>query len=139
MNRLRDIKLGITAILAVCSSLLGNLAMPVYILVLLNGIDYATGLLAAPFRHERVSSYKGVRGIAKKICMWLLVGVGAVVDWLLAYTGVQSPLGHLASCAVAVWLIVNELISILENIGDTGVPVPAFLEKAIALVKEKNS
>ena len=139
MNRLRDIKLGITAFFTVCSSLLGSLAMPVYILVLLNGIDYATGLLAAPFRHEKVNSYKGVRGIAKKVCMWLLIGVGAIVDWLIVYTGLESPLNNLAGSAVAVWLIVNELISILENIGDTGVPVPAFLEKAIDLVKEKNS
>lgn len=138
MNRLREIKWGLAAGLAVITGLLGDLAMPVLVLVLLNGLDYGTGLLAAPFRHQRVSSYQGLRGIAKKVSMWLLVGMGAVVDWLLNYTGVPSPLEHLVSCAVAIWLIVNELISILENIGDTGVPVPAFLEKIIALVKEKN-
>ena len=41
------------------------------------------------------------------------------------------------AAAVVFWLLANELISILENVADIGVPMPAFLMKAVELVKEK--
>ena len=44
----------------------------------------------------------------------------------------------LVAAAVVFWLLANELISILENIADIGVPMPAFLLRAVELVKEKN-
>ena len=73
--------------------------------------------------------------------MWLLIGVGAVVDWLLMYCGAQLGfeihLPMLAASLVAVWLIVNEVISILENIGDIGVPLPGFLTKIVQGLKSK--
>ena len=70
-----------------------------------------------------------------------LKGVGAVVDWLLMYCGSQLGfeihLPMLAASLVAVWLIVNEIISILENIGDIGVPLPGFLTKIVQGLKSK--
>ena len=88
-----------------------------------------------------MSSYKGINGIAKKVCMWLLIAVGAVVDWLLLYCGdqlgVEIHLPMLAASLVAVWLIVNEVISILENIGDIGVPLPGFLTSIVQGLKSK--
>ena len=123
------------------SSWLGVLAIPVYVLVACNIMDYITGLAAAHRRGQKVSSYVGVLGIAKKVCMWLLIGVGAVVDWLLMYCGSQLGfeihLPMLAASLVAVWLIVNEIISILENIGDIGVPLPGFLTKIVQGLKSK--
>ena len=115
------------------SSWLGILAIPIYILVLLNIADYATGLYAAGFRGQRISSYRGLNGIAKKVGMWLLVGIGAAVDWLLAYTsgtvGLPLPFTFVIASLAAVWLICNEIISILENIADIGVDLPPFLLK----------
>ena len=123
------------------SSWLGVLAIPVYVLVACNVMDYATGLAAAHRRNQQVSSYVGVLGIAKKVCMWLLIGVGAVVDWLLMYCGTQLGfeihLPMLAASMVAVWLIVNEIISILENIGDIGVPLPEWLMNIVKGLKSK--
>ena len=120
---------------------LGMLAAPVYLLVLLNLVDYATGVVAAPYRGEERSSYRGLRGIAKKVCMWLLVGVGAAVDWLLAFAveafGVSSPFGCVVACCAAVWLICNEILSILENISDIGVELPPFLKPAVEWVRER--
>ena len=141
MSKVTEVKVWATAFFTALSTWLGTLAIPVYILVGLNIADYCTGLAAAHYRGERVSSDIGFRGIAKKVCMWLLVALGAVVDWLLLYAadaiGFQSPLQFLAASAVAIWLICNELISILENIGDIGVAVPGFLQKLIELVKDK--
>ena len=123
------------------SSWLGILAIPVYVLVLLNIADYATGVYAASFRGEAVSSYKGLNGIAKKIGMWLLVGIGAAVDWLLMYAtdavGLRVPFAFVVASLVAVWLICNEIISVLENIADFGVELPPFLVALV--VKLKNA
>ena len=64
---------------------LGILAVPVFLLLGCNLIDYFTGIAAAKYREEKVSSYKGIRGIIKKVCMWLLIAVGWVLDVLLQY------------------------------------------------------
>ncbi|MFR7477747.1 MAG: phage holin family protein [Acutalibacteraceae bacterium] len=73
--------------------------------------------------------------------MWLLIAVGGVLDWLIGYAGaalgMTVPLPMAAAMLTAVWLIVNEVISILENVKDLGVPLPGFLGKLAALVKSK--
>ena len=141
MDFLKAIKAVCVTVFGLLSSWLGVLAIPVYVLVGCNVMDYATGLAAAHRRGQKVSSYKGINGIAKKVCMWLLIAVGAVVDWLLLYggdqLGVEMHLPMLVSSLTAVWLIVNEVISILENIGDTGVPLPGFLTKIVQGLKSK--
>lgn len=124
---------------AALSSWLGILAIPVYLLVLVNVIDYVTGIVAAVYRKEAVSSCRGIQGIVKKICMWLLVGVGSIIDILVAYGAEQAGLslhfGYAVGSLVAVWLICNELISILENVADIGVQMPSFLMKLVDRLK----
>lgn len=141
MEFLKTAKAICIAAFGLLSSWLGVLAIPVYVLVSCNIMDYITGLAAAHRRNQKVSSYVGVLGIAKKVCMWLLIAVGAVVDWLLMYCGSQLGfeihLPMLAASLVAVWLIINEIISILENIGDIGVPLPGFLTKIVQGLKSK--
>ncbi|HIW14920.1 MAG TPA: phage holin family protein [Firmicutes bacterium] len=141
MDFLKAVKAVCITVFGLLSSWLGVLAVPVYVLVGCNVMDYATGLAAAHRRGQKVSSYIGVLGIAKKVCMWLLIAVGAVVDWLLLYAGdqlgVDIHLPMLVASLTAVWLIVNEVISILENIGDTGVPLPGFLTKIVEGLKSK--
>ena len=123
------------------SSWLGILAIPFWLLILANVIDYSTGLAAAKYRDKKIDSKIGFRGIAKKICMWLLVGVGAIVDSLITYAtqqaGIDLHLGFLVACLVAVWLICNEIISILENIADIGVALPPFLMKIVKNLKSQ--
>ena len=122
-------------------SWLGVLAVPVFLLVGCNLIDYITGLLAAKYRDEAVSSYKGIRGIIKKVCMWLLIGVGWMMDVLLKYTvttvGLTIELPFIIATVVAVWLICNELISILENMIDIGVNIPPFLMPLVKRIKNQ--
>lgn len=130
----------ITAFSAIFSWL-GVLAVPVFLLVGCNLIDYITGLLAAKYRDEAVSSYKGIRGIIKKVCMWLLIGVGWMMDTLLKYTvttvGLTIELPFIVATVVAVWLICNELISILENMIDIGVNIPPFLMPLVKRIKNQ--
>lgn len=128
---MEKIKVTVIAALSALMSWLGILAVPVLLLVGCNVVDYITGLLAAPYRVETVSSYKGIRGIIKKVCMWLLVVIGAWVDILLNYAvecaGMQIAIPFVVATVVAVWLVVNEIISILENMIDIGVSMPPFL------------
>ncbi len=137
----RKIKEIFTAAGAFLSSWLGILYVPVLILVCCNIIDYCTGLCAAKYRGESIKSYRSARGIAKKICMWLLVAVGGMLDILLGYAartgGLSLKLSFVVASAAAVWLIANEIISILENIGDIGAPLPPFLLKIAGSIKSE--
>ena len=113
---MEKLKVIVTAVWSIILSALGILAIPVLLLVTCNLIDYFTGIAASKFRKQQIDSYKGIRGIAKKICMWLLVGVGVIVDQLLSYSagviGITLPFTFLVACVVAIWLICNEIISI---------------------------
>lgn len=104
-------------------------------------IDYATGLMASQNRREDINSYKSIRGIMKKVCMWLLVVVGAIIDQLLLYAsntiGIVLPFTFLVACVVAIWIICNEIISILENVKDMGVALPTFLEPLVKNIKSQ--
>lgn len=124
-------KIGITAILSAVFAWFGLVAVPFLLLVSLNIIDYATGLVAAKYRSEKISSYRSFKGIAKKVCMWLLIVVGGVLDWLVTYAaqniGIDIGVSFLVAIVVAVWLMCNEIISILENMIDIGVKLPPFL------------
>lgn len=138
MNKVKAIFISFFSAL---SSLLGVLYIPVLLMVSCNVIDYFTGLFAAPARGEKISSSVGMRGIVKKICLWILVVVGVIVDELLKYTtetiGLTVPFNFLVACIVCVWIICNELLSILENLKDIGVKLPPFLEKLVVYIKSK--
>lgn len=132
----------LTTVGSVLSSLLGILYIPVMLMVCCNIIDYTTGLMAAKYRKENtISSYKSFKGIAKKVSMWLLVVVGAIVDELIKYAvqtvGITVPFTFLIACVVAVWIVCNELISILENIKDIGVNIPRFLLPLVKNIKSQ--
>ncbi|WP_394927585.1 holin family protein [uncultured Robinsoniella sp.] len=138
---MEKIKVMFTALIGMLSSLLGVLFIPVMLLVGTNVIDYVTGLMASQNRGEKVKSYKSIKGIMKKVCMWLLVVVGAIVDQLLKYSadtiGITLPFTFLVACIVAIWLICNELLSILENISDIGVKLPPFLLPVVSYIKDQ--
>lgn len=138
---LNEVKAGFTAVCAFIASLLGVLYVPVLLMVACNIIDYATGLMAVCSRKEELSSYRSIRGIMKKVSMWLLVVIGAIVDELLKYAtttvGLEIPITFFVGCVVAIWIICSELLSILENIADIGVKLPPFLMPLIDLIQKQ--
>lgn len=135
------IKATVIAIVSALMSWLGILAVPVFLLVGCNLVDYITGVLAAAYREETITSYRGIRGIIKKVCMWLLVLIGAWIDVLINYTvntvGADITVPFIVATVVAVWLVVNEIISILENMIDIGVDMPPFLMPIVKYIKRK--
>lgn len=73
--------------------------------------------------------------------MWLLVVVGAILDQLLLYAsqtiGIKIPVAFLIACIVAIWIICNEIISILENMIDIGIQIPSFLLPLVKNIKSQ--
>lgn len=99
------------------------------VLMALVVIDYITGVLAA-FVQKRLASQIGFKGITQKVFIFFLVATANFIDTLLWD---QS----LIRDATILFYAVNEIISITENAGIVGLPVPQFLLKAIALLKDR--
>lgn len=114
------------------------LTIPLIMLIGVMIIDYTSGMLKA-WLTSTLSSRIGIKGIVKKICYLLIVAVAAVVDWLiqsvLSQIGIHIDVNMYIGLIVTVWLIINELISILENLAVIGVPLPNLLTKIIKKLK----
>lgn len=137
--KMEKIKAAFIAAFSVIFGWLGILAVPVIVLAGLNFTDYITGILASKRRNEQVTSDKGLWGIVKKVGMWILVGLGWAMDVLInyagQYVGLSIKLPFVVATIVAVWLICNEIISILENLLDIGVAMPPFLMPLAKMIK----
>ena len=103
-------------------------------------LDYVSGVIAGAILGE-LDSKKGILGIVKKLGYILILCVAVLVDLLLANCGEQLGLNLGISCTfsilVIVWLTLNELLSITENISKMGIPLPSFLQKAIKSIQDQ--
>ena len=134
----KELQIFISTALAGLLYYLGIVAVPVIILLIAMVIDYITGMSSAWYNSE-LSSKKGIKGIVKKVGYLALVFVAMIVDWLI-FQGLQQINVNINysvffAVLVAVWLIINELISTLENLSRMGVPIPNFLKKIINKLK----
>ena len=103
-----------------------------YALIAFIAVDYLTGVLRAVVE-KRLSSRIGAHGIAKKVAIFLVVGIGHLADvYLLGGTG--APL----RTAVIFFYISNEGISLLENTVAIGLPVPDKLKMILAQLNGKD-
>lgn len=128
----------LAAALGVASSYLVQLIVPLIVLVIAMLADYGTGMVKA-WNAGTLCSRTGIRGILKKVGYLVIVAVAMGADYLLRYglsqVGVHINIEFLIAAIVIVWLIINELISILENVAAIGAPVPEFLLKLIKKLK----
>lgn len=138
MEKESFIKLTISTVIAFLSAKLGIL-LPVLVILLLVMIgDYSTGMLKAKYLGE-INSRKGMWGVIKKAMYAVVVAVAMVSDWIIINVaekvGVNIPLTTFFGLLVAIWLIVNECISILENLIKLEVPMPGFLKNLVSRLK----
>lgn len=113
------------------------LLIPVLVLFAVMIIDYCTGMASA-YKNKEIKSKTGLIGILKKLSYLVLVCVGGVVDYLICAGLASVGIDYSSYCfglIVAVWLIINELISILENLSELGTPIPPFLVKIVHRLK----
>lgn len=129
---------GIRAILAAVGTAISlycdQMILPVIVLLLVMVGDYITGMVSA-YVNKTLCSRCGVLGILKKLSYLMVVCVGIGVDWVIQEAIGQMGIEYQGTLAVGllvtIWLVINELISILENLSEIGVPLPAFLKKII--------
>ena len=93
-------------------------------------IDYLTGLMAA-FVERSLSSEVGFRGIFKKVLIFMLVGIGNILDQQIIGEG------SVLRTAVIFFYISNEGISIIENAGRIGLSIPQKLKDVLEQIKTK--
>ena len=133
------LKLTVITALGVIAAYFNVLLIPIVVLVFVMITDYISGMISAKKSGE-LSSRLGIMGIAKKVGYLALVAVGMVVDYLissaLVHVGIEIQINYCFAMIIVIWLIVNELISILENLGELGVPIPDFLRRSIHKIKD---
>ena len=88
-----------------------------YALIAFVVIDYITGVMCA-ISNKQLSSEVGFRGICRKVLIFILVGVGNIVDMYVLQNG------NILRTAVIFFYLSNEGISLLENAGRIGLPIP---------------
>lgn len=120
----------LAAICAAAGFVFGDLNGLMVALVALIVLDYISGVLAAVVE-RKLSSEVGAKGIAKKIFMLLIVAVANIVDINVIGEG------HVLKSVTVVFYIANECISLLENAGRLGVPVPKKLLDVLEQLKNR--
>ena len=93
-------------------------------------IDYITGVMCAVV-DKKLSSAVGFKGIFKKILIFALVGVGHILDTMVIGTG------SVLRTAVIFFYLSNEGISLIENAGHLGLPIPAKLKTVLEQLHDR--
>ena len=128
---------GVACVGAAIASLLGGWNGAMTTLVILMFIDYVTGIIVAGVFHNSpkcsggaLSSAVGFKGLCRKFVILLIVVVACRVDLLLD-TNIIRDATFIGFCA-------NELVSITENAGLMGIPLPRKLVEAIEVLRGDN-
>lgn len=118
------------------ASLYGGWTASLTTLLICMGIDYVTGLIVAGVFHMSpktetgaLESRAGFKGLIRKFMILLFVLIGYRLDLAVGTTYIRD--------AVCIAFIANELISIVENAGLMGIPIPAVFTNAIDILKKK--
>ena len=101
-----------------------------YALVLFVVVDYITGVMCAAADHK-LSSEAGFKGICRKVLIFLLVGIGHVLDAQIIGTG------SVLRTAVIFFYLSNEGVSLLENAGHLGLPIPEKLKVVLEQLHDR--
>ena len=133
------IKGALTLLLAGAAAYFQQILGPLIVLIIMMVIDYITGIAAAWVKRE-LSSRTGIVGIVKKIGYLCTIAVAVVVDYIIARAVITAKPEldglNIFGLLVTIWLILNECISILENLSEIGVPLPAFLKAIVRRLKK---
>ena len=93
-------------------------------------VDYVTGVMCAVV-DKKLSSSVGFKGIFKKILIFALVGVGHILDTMVIGTG------SVLRTAIIFFYLSNEGISLIENAGHLGLPIPAKLKTVLEQLHDR--
>lgn len=94
-------------------------------------VDYITGVMCAIADHS-LSSEVGFKGICRKVLIFLLVGIANILYVQVIGTG------SVLRTAVVFFYISNEGISLLENAGHLGLPIPAKMKEVLEQLHDRS-
>jgi len=114
--------------------LYGDWTVLLTILMALTVIDFISGL-AAGYANGELKSKVGMVGIARKVFIFLMVAVAHLIDMLLVQSGLETK--AVIMTMTVVFYAVNEILSITENAGRVGLPVPEQIKNAIVVLRGK--
>ena len=101
-----------------------------YALIAFVVIDYITGVMCAII-DRKLSSAVGFKGIFRKVLIFLLVGIANIIDVQVIGTGA------VLRTAVIFFYISNEGVSLLENAGHLGLPIPEKIKTALEQLHDR--
>lgn len=119
------------------AGLFGGWDKAIVTLIIFMGIDYVTGLIVAGVFHNSektkngaLESRAGWKGLCRKGAILLVVLVACRLDMVMGSAFIRD--------AVVIAFIANETISIIENVGLMGVPIPSVVTRAIEVLQSKS-
>lgn len=141
MDKANTLKPTILTIIGAIGSFIANLfggwTSDLITLVIMMGIDFLMGLLIAAVWKKSdksesgaLSSWSAWKGLCRKGASLLFVLIAYRLDLALGVNYIRT--------AVIIGFIVNELISIVENAGIMGIPIPGVITRAIDILKKKS-
>lgn len=131
-------KIGIDKIISLVASeaatifiyLFGGVDVALTCLIVAIVLDYVSGMIKA-YNKKQLSSKIGFSGILKKIGILILVMLSVLVDRVTGDTGAIRTL-------VIYYFVANEGLSVLENLGESGIPIPNAIKKALKVLKDQS-
>ena len=124
------IQLIFTAVGGWLGHFLGGCDGLLYALIAFVVIDYITGVMCAIINRE-LSSAVGFKGIFRKVLIFLLVGIANIIDVQVIGTGA------VLRTAVIFFYISNEGVSLLENAGHLGLPIPEKIKTVLEQLHDR--
>jgi toxin secretion/phage lysis holin len=122
------LKLAVAVVGTFLTTFFGGWDVMLRVLVLFVAIDYVVGVTAAWYE-KKLSSEAGAKGIIKKFLLFVIVALAFQVD---------NAIGQEIFRSLAIWFyLANEALSIIENAGRCGVPIPAFLKTALEQMRNR--
>lgn len=128
---IQTMKFALGGIVTAISGFLGGMDGVMYALIGFITIDYITGVAVA-VKQKKISSEVGFWGLVRKVLILVLVGVGHYIDAYIIGSG------DVFRAAVALYYIGNEGISLLENCGNLGLPLPKKLIDIMVQIKNES-
>lgn len=128
---------GIGVVGSIIASFFGGWTASLTTLVIFMGIDYLSGLVVAGVFHNSpktetgtLESRAGFKGLIRKCMILLFVLIGYRLDVAIGAAYIKD--------AVCIAFMANELISIVENAGLMGIPIPKIVTNTIDILKKKS-
>ena len=145
-DKATEIRALITLVLSFFTALWGWLGWAVALFIVSMAADYITGTWAARARGEWSSAIarQGLWHKLGEICALLVAALCDIAVQVVLHSAAAPLLGenelpHCLTLIVAIWYTFTELGSVIENAGLLGAPIPAWLKKGIALLRDKTA